>query len=73
MIHSSILHEIVRKGEFSFAFVSKSGEIIEGEKCVCTSFFSSGRTMNVKWCDSGEIRKVRRCTVISINNEEVVL
>lgn len=73
MVHISQLHKIVERGEFSISFVSRSGEVITGKRCICTSFHSKGRTMNIKWCDSGQIRKVRRVSVIHINGEEVVL
>lgn len=74
MLHLSQVNKLVSDGaEFSFAFVSKSGAIIGAERCVCTSFHASGRTMNVKWLDSGEFRKVRRTSIIAFNDREVVL
>ena len=73
MLHLSMVHRLVEKGEFSIRFVSARGEIIEGKRCICTSFHSSGRTLNLKFCDSGQIRKVRRCSITAINNQEVVL
>ncbi len=73
MVHISMVHNLVEQGEFSIGFVSARGEIIEGKRCICTSFHSSGRTMNIKFCDSGQIRKVRRCSIVSINGREVVL
>jgi len=73
MLHTSEIHKIVEKGEFSISFISTSGEIIVGKRCICTSFYSAGRTLNLKFCDSGQIRKIRRCSIISINNKEVVL
>ena len=72
--HLSKICELVRRGdEFRFAFVKKDGSIVRGERCVCVSFHSSGATMNVKWTDSGEIRKVRRRSIIEFNGAEVVL
>jgi len=73
MLHSSDIHKIVEKGEFSIRFVSTSGAIVNGQKVICSSFHSSGRTMNVKFCDSAQIRTVRRCTITHINNQEVYL
>lgn len=73
MVHISEISRITEKGEFSLEFVGTSGEVIKGERCICTSFHSQGRTMNIKFCDSGQIRKVRRCSIIGINNQEVVL
>ena len=74
LLHLSQLNELVRNGVvFAFSFVDKKGIVIEGKECVCTSFHSAGRTMNIKWLQSGEIRKVRRCSIISFNGLEVVL
>jgi hypothetical protein len=73
MIHISEVHRIVERGEFSLRFVATTGEVIEAKRCICSSFHSDGRTMNIKFCDSGQIRKVRRCTIISINQQEVAL
>jgi hypothetical protein len=73
MVHISAVHKIVEHGEFSIQFVSRTGENIIGKRCICTSFHSSGRTLNLKFCDSNEIRKVRRCTITKVNNQEVAL
>ena len=73
MLHISQLHKQVERGEFSIRFVEKSGAIVHGQRCICTSFHSSGGTMNLKFCDSEQIRKVRRVSVIEFNTEEVVL
>jgi hypothetical protein len=73
MIHLGNIHKVVSKGEFSFRFVERGGDIVTGRRCVCTSFFSRGRTMNVRWCESNQVRKIRRCTIIEINGEEVFL
>ncbi len=54
-------------------FVAADGEVVRIPRCVCTSYHSKGRTMNVKSCESGEIRKVVRITIIEINDEEVYL
>jgi hypothetical protein len=73
MLHISMLHTLVEKGEFSLKFIEKSGAIITGQRCICTSFHSSGRTLNLKFCDSGEIRKIRRVSIIEFNGQEVAL
>ena len=54
-------------------FVAADGEVVRIPHCVCTSYHSKGRTMNVKSCESGEIRKVVRITIIEINDKEVYL
>lgn len=73
MLHLSLLHTLVDKGEFSLKFVEKSGAIVHCPRCICTSFHSNGRTLNLKFCESGEIRKIRRVSIIEFNGQEVAL
>ena len=74
LLHLSMINKLVRNGEvFSFKFVDRKGIIIEGKECVCTSFHSAGRTMNVKWLQSELFRKVRRCSIVEFDGLEVVL
>lgn len=73
MLHLSNIHKLVERGEFSLEFVKKDGTIVKADRCVCSSFHSAGRTLNIKFCDSEEIRKVSLCTIIKYNDEEVCL
>jgi hypothetical protein len=74
MIHISQIHkEVQRLPEFSLVFIDKEGERVVCKRCLCTSWFSSGRTMNIKFLDSGEIRKIRRVSIIEFNGQTVVL
>ncbi|NQU54159.1 MAG: hypothetical protein HQ522_16650 [Bacteroidetes bacterium] len=75
MLHISQIHKLVEPAgtEFSIRFITKIGYEVFAEKCVCTSFHSSGRTLNIKFLPSNQIRKIRRCTITEFNNEEVVL
>lgn len=73
MIHISQIHKLVERGEFSIAFVAKDGHLVTSDRVICTSFYSKGRTMNIKFCDSEEIRKVRRVSITHINGQEVAL
>jgi hypothetical protein len=73
MLHISQLHKLVEKGEFSIVFVASEGYKVSTDRAICTSFHSLGRTMNIKFCDSEQIRKIRRCTIISFNGQEVCL
>jgi hypothetical protein len=73
MILLSNLHKFVEKGSFSIAFVAEKGEIIVVKEAICTSWHSKGRTMNIKILASGEIRTIRRCTIIAFNDQEVAL
>ncbi len=67
------LHRLVEHGEFSIAFVAKAGNIVLAKRAICTSWHSSGRTMNIKFLDSLEIRTIRRCSIIAFNDQEVAL
>lgn len=72
-MHISQLHKAVALGEFSVRFISADGEVIYMPKCVCTSYYSSGQTLTVKLCESGEVRAINRYTIIEINNQELHL
>ena len=58
-------------GEFSVTWVAADGHKVFVPEAVCTSFHSAGKTMNIRCKASGEIRKVRRLTIIEINGTEV--
>lgn len=74
MIHSSKIHELVELHKtFSIGWIAESGERIHVRKARCTSFHSSGDTLNLLLIDSGQIRKVNRITITEFNGEEVVL
>lgn len=74
MIHSSKIHELVDVVPiFSIAWVSESGEKIYIRKARCTSFHSSGDTMNIMVIESGQIRKIKRISIIEFNGEEVII
>lgn len=75
MLHISQINKLVEPAgtEFSLKFTAKKGNQVFAQKVVCTSFHSSGRTMNIKFLTSGEIRKIRRCTITQFNGQEVVL
>ena len=74
MIHESKLFELVQiHPSFSLTYVSKSGELITVDECRCTSFHSSGKTMNVMLMVSKLVRKVNRKTIVGFNESEVFL
>ena len=74
MIHISKIHELVElHNEFSLEWVAEDGRTISVDKAICTSFHSSGLSMNIKILSSGEIRTVNRYSLVKFNGEEVVL
>lgn len=73
MIHLSQLHKLVENDEFSMKFVKEDGSIVVIDRCVCSSWYSRGRTMNIKLLPSNQTRKINRCTITEFNGEEVFL
>ncbi len=73
MVHLSDIHKLVEHGEFSIEFVKSDGSIVQGKRCICTSFHSEGDTLNIKFCDSEEVRKIKRVTIIKFNGQEVAI
>lgn len=74
MIHESKLFELVQTHPtFSLAFVAASGELVTVDECSCTSFHSSGKTMNVKAPHWKKPIKVNRKTITNFNGQEVFI
>lgn len=73
MILLKNIHKMVDKGAFDIAFVAESGETIAMQNVILTNWHSKGRTLNVKSLVSKQVRTIRRCTIVSFNNEEVAL
>lgn len=74
MIHVSKIFELAQTlKQFSLQWVSERGELIDAPECVCSSFHSSGKTMNVLLLPSRQVRKVNRKTITAINGKEVFL
>lgn len=74
MIHEKKLFELVQiHPSFSLQFVAANGELVKVDECRCTSFHSSGKTMNIRIASSGQIRKVNRKTITAFNGKEVFL
>ena len=77
-IHYSKIKEIVeqreggRPKEFCLQFCKKStGEIVTYQKCLLTSWHSTGGTMNVLVVGESQPRKIRRCLITKIDNLKV--
>lgn len=74
MIHISTLRkEINKKKPMSIRFWKKSGEIVVANNVVCTSSFFKNDTVNIRFLNSGEIRKIRLSSIFEFNNQEVCL
>ena len=78
MLHRSRILDIMKRTvgrtpvPFTMKFVKVStGEIIQTGDVVLTSNHSLGDTINVKFIESGQIRKVLLHSIIEINGEEI--
>ena len=56
---------------FSISFYKKNGEIVNIDKCECTSVHSKGETMNIRLIPSGEIRKIKLINIRFFNGEKI--
>lgn len=57
---------------FHVEFCTSSGEIVRGD-VVCTSSNFANDTLNFKFVESGEYRKVHATLLLSINHKEVMI
>lgn len=74
MVHISKLFELAQTLKtFSIKWVGEDGELVSVDDCRCSSFHSSGKTMNIQIAESGQFRKINRLTVTEINGQEVFI
>lgn len=80
MIHSGKLYLLIKNVKehginncqpFSIKWVNKGGEFDEANNIICTSWHSSGNTLNIKFIESGQIRKINRDSIVEYNGTEV--
>lgn len=64
---------IESKEPFDVSFWTKDGEIIHARNVVCTSTNFQKNSVNLKFIDSGEIRKIKALLIFNINGEEIFL
>ncbi len=57
---------------FDIEFVKKNGEIRKVKNVLCTSFFSAGDTMNIKYPGYSHTVKIRRVQILKINDKELI-
>jgi hypothetical protein len=73
-IHISQLREILKSGKpVSLKFWKSDGSIVNADNVVSTSSFYKENTVNVKFLNSGERRKIRIVTIFEVNDLEVFL
>lgn len=73
-IRQGVLHELVeRLQQFSITWATEHGHWATVEHATCTSWHSSGDTMNIKDTDTGNLFTVIIDTIKLFNGKEVVL
>lgn len=80
MIHVSKLISIAERKDpsgkhvpFSFKAITLDGRLIDGDNCIVTSSNHANRSVNVKYLDSGEFRKIKLISFIEFNGKEVFI
>jgi hypothetical protein len=80
MMHASRLQLLVSAKDtngapipFSITYRKKNGQLVKASNVVVTSWFSNGRTMNILYIDSREVRKIKRILVFKINEIKIYL
>lgn len=70
--HASELYKL--EGQtFDIEFYKKNGEIREVKNVLCTSFYSKGLTMKIKYPGYGHSITVRRIQITKINGKELIV
>jgi len=74
MIGLKEVHEILaEKQPIDLAFWKENGESVEADSVICTSSYHKNNTANIRFTESGEIRKIFVPAIYKINNQEVAL
>lgn len=74
MIHISKVREILNEDQpVSLKHWNSKGQVIEADSVVQTSSNFHNDTINIKYMESNEIRKINIMTIFEINGQEVCL
>lgn len=74
MIHLSDARKVINQRKpINIKFWKKNGEIVTANNVVCTSSFFKNDTINFKFLNSEEIRKIRIFSIFELNGDEVCL
>ena len=57
---------------FRVEYATQSGDLVRGT-VVCTSSHFANDTFNLKFVESGQVRTVNACLLLSYNDKEVML
>lgn len=74
MIHLSQVRKALNSGEpCDLSFWKKNGEIVHASNVVCTSSYFKNNTVNLKFLESDEFRKIKIYLIFQFNNQEVCI
>jgi hypothetical protein len=74
MLHLSNARKIIESGDaFDISFWKKNGDEVHASNVKCTSSYFHGNTFNIKFLNSGEIRKIKAILIFEVAGEEVFL
>ena len=75
MMHINTARKMILSGQpFSCrVWKATTGEVLNYENVVCTSSYFDNNTFNVKFIESGSIRKVRMISLFEINDIEIFI
>jgi hypothetical protein len=58
---------------FSFRYIKKNGEIMEGENVVCTSVDVKKKMHTIKFLESGQVRTIHDVLLISVDDTRIIV
>lgn len=74
LIHQNTMRAMFRSGEaLKVKFWNSNGDIVVADNVICTSSFYQGNTVNFKFLNSGQFRKVKVISIFEVNDCEVFL
>jgi hypothetical protein len=74
MIHINTARKMILSHQpFSCVLWKSNGEILRYNNVVCTSSYFHNNTVNVKFINSGSVRKIRIINIFEINDIEIYI
>lgn len=74
MIHIKHVRKILNEHDpVNLKFWKRNGDIVEANNVVCTSSYFENDTVNLKFMNSEEFRKIRVLSIFELNGEEVCI
>jgi len=74
MLHIAQARNLIESGDpVDIAFWKMNGEQVYAKDVVCLSSNFENNSFNIKFLESGEIRKIKALLVYNVNGEEIYL